>query len=454
MERTVERQLDTWLLAKTKLPLILRGARQTGKTWLVRNLAQRHKRDLFELNFERDLQLVKLFNSNDPRKIVDEISIEMGRVFDIDKSILFLDEIQAAGEIISKLRWFAEELPQLSVVSAGSLLEFTLANHNFSMPVGRVKFIHVEPMGFGEFLIAHNQKLIYEKLNIWKLGEDFSPALHKQAQKWYHRYTMVGGMPAIVQSDISGSSGRECRELQRDISATYRADFSKYSKNIPPFILDHALQYTARSIGSKFIYSHINKDVKQHFAKRALELLASAKVCHLVRHSSGNGVPLGGEVKDSFKKVILTDVGLFHALTGTPAGESFPELERFSDDIRGRIAEQVVGQHLRLLGPFSGDGPELFYWQREGGRPGEIDYLIQHNTRVIPVEVKSGTAGKMKSLHQFMYDKKLDLAVRFDGNEPRVETLSLKTTQSNHVSYKLISLPWYMAEFLSEILER
>ncbi|MBN1130784.1 MAG: ATP-binding protein [Chitinispirillaceae bacterium] len=452
MKRSAQLYLDQWINAHERKPLILRGARQVGKTWLVRDLADRYKKDLIELNFERDPSYRRFFLSNDPQIILDEISLGIGRSIVPERSLLFLDEIQAAGELLAKCRWFAEEMPHLPLIAAGSLLEFVLTQHSFSIPVGRVGFLHIEPMIFPEFLTAHGQNLILEGLDSWKYGREFSPVLHEQASTWFHRYCMVGGMPGIVASDVAGSGARKIRELQHDLAATYRADFSKYRKNDKNGLLDATLNAVIGSLGKKFVFAHVREGVKQHHARNALELLAQARICHIVKHSSANGIPLGAEIKDSFRKVILNDIGLFHALQQSPIHDAFPRWENISPQVRGQIIEQVVGQHLRLLGPLSGDGPGLYYWQREGGRPGEVDYLIQLNRGIIPVELKSGAAGSMKSLHQFMNEKKLTYALRFDQNPPSQFDLSLKTTMGAPVHYRLRSLPWYLAGSGPEVL--
>ena len=186
-------------------------------------------------------------------------------------------------------------------------------------------------------------------------------------------------------------------------------------------------------------------DVKQHQAKRALGLLAAARLCHLVRYSAGNGLPLGGQTKDTFRKATLVDVGVYHALAETPAANRFPAWKGLAPAVRGQLTDQLAGQALRLAGDHTGDGPALFYWQREGGRPGEIDYLLQAGGRVVPVELKSGTTGAMKSLHQFMFDKRLSFALRLDENPPSMMTVAVKTTQGDAVRYRLLGLPIYVA---------
>jgi uncharacterized protein len=453
MHRQDEKYLDVWLSDPERLPLVLRGARQVGKTWLVRDLAARSGRDLIELNFERDPQHRRFFQENDPRKILGELSLFLNREILPGKCLLFLDEIQAAGELLAKLRWFHEEMPELPVVAAGSLLEFTLADHSFSMPVGRIAFRHVEPMSFPEFLEAHGEVRLLETLAAWRPGATLSSVAHVRASERFERYAMVGGMPAVVAADVAGREPRECRDLQRELVATYRADFARYSGRMDRYILDAVLSAVAGSLGRKFVYTRVGEGVRQHQAKRALELLAAARLCHLVRCSIADGLPLGAGTRNQLRKAVLVDVGLVHALLGTPAATSFPVQESLSPAVRGQLAEQLAAQQLRLLDPRTGDGPELFYWQREGGRPGEVDYLVQLHGRIVPVELKAGAAGTMKSLHQFVFDRGLDVAVRCDTNPADVMSVSVKTTRSDAVDYRLVSIPLYLLWNLENVLE-
>ena len=342
-----------------------------GKTWLVRDLAARSGRELAEINFERDPSFARYFRTNDAAAILGELSLALDRDISPERSLLFLDEIQAAASVFAKLRWFYEEVPSLPVVAAGSLLELTLGDGAFSMPVGRVSFQHVEPMGFPEFLEAHGQQRLLRALEEWRPGATPLPdAAHERAKEWLHRYSMVGGMPAVVAADAGGRDARACRELQRDLAAAFRADFAKYSGRMHPSVLDATLRAVAGSLGRKLVYARFGDGVKQHQARRALELLAGARVCHLVRHSAANGLPLGAEAKDTFRKAILADVGLAHALLGTPAATAFPSWTDLAPAVRGQLADQLAGQQLRLIDALTGDGPELFYWQREAAAPG------------------------------------------------------------------------------------
>lgn len=452
VKRAAEEELATWLASPRRLPLVLRGARQVGKTWLVRELARSQGRALLELNLERDPRLRGAFQANDPRVILGEVEIATGRAIDASNALLFLDEIQAAPELLAKLRWFAEELPELPVVAAGSLLDLVLAGSAVGVPVGRIQYRHIEPLGFDEFLGAHGQTRLLASLDAWRPGADLSGIVHARATEWWDRFAMVGGMPAVVAADVSGAEPRACREVQRELAATFRDDFGKYGTRMSRDVLDAVLLAAVRSIGRKFVHERVGPAIKGPQAKRALELLVAAKLCHLVTHTAANGLPLGGEAKPQSRKVVLLDVGLVHAWLGTPATRVFPGREQLSSALRAQLAEQLAAQALRLFEPPSGDGPRLFYWHREGGRPGEVDYVVALGGRVLPVEIKSGSAGAMKSLHQFMADKGLDLAVRVDANPPSSMTVNVATTQGDRARYTLLSLPLYLLHRLPDLV--
>jgi len=443
MQRDASIHLDDWLARRRRLPLVVRGARQVGKTWLVRDLASRHGLDLVECNFERTPELARCFDAKEPRKVLGELSLALGRNVEEGNSLLFLDEIQAAGDTLAGLRWFAEEMPELPVVAAGSLLEFTLAEHGFSMPVGRVTYLHLEPLTFPEFLAAHGQRKLLDTLQSWVPGTTMGAVAHDRAGVWFARYTMVGGMPAVVQADVESDDARDVRRLQHDLVATYRDDFGKYAGRMNPTVLDAVLRSVALQLGSKFVYSHVSNDVRHRNAKAALELLARARVCHIVEHTAANGIPLGGEVKARSRKVILLDTGLAQALLGVPASLVFPAWDSLAAALRGALTEQLVGQQLRTL--FSSwEEPRLYYWQRMGGRPGEVDFLTQVDSQIVPIEVKAGAAGSLKSLHQFMHDKRLEVAVRCDTNPPSAQDVDVATTQGDPAQYRLVSLPHYL----------
>ena len=328
MKRASSIELSRWVESDGRKPLIVRGARQVGKTWLVRDLARARGLDLVEINFEQNPLAARWFASNDPHRILGELSLAVGRDVVPGKSLLFLDEIQAGRTVLATLRWFAEQLPGLAVVAAGSLLDFALAEATTRVPVGRVSYLHLEPMSFPEYLQAHGQDRLLEVLWSWSPGEEPSLAGHEAASSWFERFVMVGGMPAVVAADVDQDDPRECRRLQTDLITTFRDDFARYAGRMDPLILDHVLLAVASMLGRRFVAARVGEGVKQHQASRALELLCQARLCHRVLHSAANGVPLGGEINPRMRKVLLLDVGMAHALLGTPAPPLRIDIER------------------------------------------------------------------------------------------------------------------------------
>jgi len=450
MKRLALDAFRSWLTSKNRQPLVLRGARQVGKTSLVRDLAKSASLTLLELNFERNPEYTKLFSACAPRAIYDDIALQLETNPRPDQALLFLDEIQSAPEVLAQLRWFSEEMPELAVVAAGSLLEFALADMPHSMPVGRIRYGFLEPLSFEEYLIANQQERLLERWASWQPGTLVSDTLHNKTLEWFDRYQMTGGMPAVVSAAINGADAAECRQIQRDLIQTYRDDFSKYSGRMNPRILNATLLATVHEMGKKFVYSHVDESIQHTQAKHALELLAMSRLCTLIPHTQGSGLPLGAETNERIRKVSLLDVGLAHGLWNTPAAGNHPSWHNLSPMIRGNLTEQIVAQQLRIaMGGFGWEG-QLFHWRRKGGRSGEIDYIVEINGSIVPIEVKSGKAGSMKSLHQFMYDKQLPLALRLDRNPPSVQTMQIKTTQGNEVAYQLLNLPYYLVWKLAD----
>lgn len=444
MRRQTLQELTIWIQDPGRLPLVLRGARQVGKTWLVRELASDSGRELVEVNLERDPRLGRAFAAADPRQAIGELGLLLGRPITAERSLLFLDEIQAVPEVIGRLRWFAEEMPELPVAAAGSLLEFALGDEAVRLPVGRITYRHVEPMTFDEFLLAHGQEPLRERLLAWRPGEALSEAVHEAATNWFERFAMVGGMPAVVAADVESGDPQRCRRLQSDLITAYRDDFARYVGRMDPTILDRVLLAVADQLGNKFVHARTGEGVKLAQASRALDLLARARLVTLVPHSTADAVPLGGSVHARNRKALLLDIGLAHALLGTPAGAVFPRWSQLHDAVRGRLSAQLAGQQLRAQLAGEGLEPALFYWQRSGGRAGEIDFLLQVAQRAVPVELKSGAAGAMKSLHQFVAERGLRLALRCDSNPPSLQELDVKTTLGQPVRYRILNLPQYL----------
>lgn len=435
--------LIEWLHSSARKPLILRGARQVGKTWIIRDLAKSQGRQLIELNFEKRPDLQTLFASNDPKETLIAIAAFMGKKIEPAEVVLFLDEIQVAPQLLGKLRWFAEDMPQLPVIAAGSLLDFALAAHEFSMPVGRISYLYLEPLSFEEFLDAMEKHELRAYLQNYDWDSNIPEAIHQQLMKLIKEYLVIGGMPSAVLSWKTKTAPEAVNQIHYDLLATYRDDFAKYSGRLTTQRLEDVMNSIPRQLEKKFVYSHANSEANSTALKQALDLLSKARVCHRIIATSANGLPLGAEVNDKFFKVILLDCGLCCASLGLSLHQlaSVSEIAMIN---KGGMAEQLAGQILRTIFP-AYVSPALYYWQREKkGAEAEIDYVIQHENQVVPLEVKAGTSGSLKSLRQFVIEKRKTMAVRVNSDKPSL--CSVETSDSTGVmfKYKLLSLPFYL----------
>lgn len=443
MKRDRSTFLVEWLHSSQRKPLVIRGARQVGKTWIIRELARSQERQLIELNFERRPDTQTLFQSNDPNEIVSNIAAFTGKEIDSSHSILFLDEIQAAPQLLAKLRWFAEDLPELPVIAAGSLLDFALAEHAFSMPVGRIGYLYLEPLSFEEFLDATTHHSLRTYIQDYEWKAEIPDAIHAQLIKLIKDYIIVGGMPTAVSSWITKKDPNTLNQIQYDLLTTYREDFSKYKGRLPVERLEDVMNATLKQLGKKFIYAHANPESSSVPLKQALELLVKARVGHRIFATSANGLPLGAEVNSKFLKVIWLDCGLCCISLGLSLHQlaSVSEISLINN---GGMAEQLVGQTLRTIGPGYID-PALYYWQREKMNAlAEVDYVFQHENQVIPIEVKAGSTGSLKSLREFIKEKKSPLAVRVNSDKPSIMTVQIADQAALPLEYKLLSLPFYL----------
>ncbi len=444
--------LYQWLDSDDRKPLIIRGARQVGKTWLAHQLAKKSGRKLLALNFEKDPRAIALFESNSPQSTLALLSARFDTKIDPQQCILFLDEIQAAPELLAKLRWFYEDMPELAVIAAGSLLEFTLEQHEFSMPVGRISYLHLEPMSFEEFMLAKGRSQYLSLLQQYQINDEWPQLAHDDLMALFKEYLVIGGMPAVVSNwikhnDLSGIAG-----LHHDLLTTYRDDFAKYRGRVAIERLDELIMAIPAMLGQKFAYRRVNQTVQAASINHALDLLTKARVIHRVKASAGNGVPLGAEVNDRFFKAIFLDIGLANSFLGVDLSQ-LQQCNDLNAINQGALSEQVVGQLLRTLSP-PYKTPELYCWAREQkGAAAKLDYLIQHRNSVVPIEVKSGSTGSLKSLHQFMASKQRPLAVRINGDKPSLTDVSTITPQGTPANYQLLSLPFYMIGQINRMLD-
>lgn len=443
MHRFALDYLMEWKHGKRRKPLVIRGARQVGKSTLVRLFAKKNFKYFFELNFERDVHLASLFTSKDPKKTLARLELHFNASIEIGESLLFLDEIQAAPEILANLRYFYEELPELHVIAAGSLLEFALKQVQFSIPVGRIEYLYLGPLQLEEFLLAVGDSKLCEFLRSYQLTEEIPLAIHRQLLERVRQFAVVGGMPESVAHFVATRSYHESEAVKNSILATYQDDFAKYGTRVNADRLRKIFARLPYSVGKKLKYVHLDPNERAKDVALTVEHLCLAQVAYLVRHSSANGVPLAAETKDYPCKALFLDVGLLLTATGLRALD-IEQAEDLTLAHAGVVAEQWVGQHLLYAGYFY-ERPQLYCWMREKKHAAaEVDYVINEGVEIIPVEVKAGKTGSLKSLHVFLNEKKRRFALRFNNDLPSFLETTTTLSDGQALSLSLLSLPFYL----------
>ncbi len=447
-----------WVESSNPKCLVFRGARQVGKTTVVGNTPNLFdgKINIVTINLEEHPELSAVFASNDAAGILEELSFIAGSQLSTG-DIVFLDEIQAATSALQAMRYLREHRPDLRFVAAGSLLETEIAEGRISVPVGRMEYQYMGPLTFEEFLIAHPEySMELDLIKSWTPGMPFPQAAHKKLLNLLRRFLIVGGMPEAVDDYIVSGGTAGASRIHASILNTYRDDFAKYSSKEKLLLLRKVFDWVPARAGDKVIYSQISSDARAHKVSQAIDLLSSARVIFPVWHSSGNGVPLGAEANPAVFKLFFLDVGLMAHMTGI--SRITDEQIRSNEFInKGRLAEQFIAQHLLFREP-SYERPVLHYWLREKKNSNaEVDFLIQSRGKVIPVEVKAGKTGSMKSLLRFIQEKNTSLAVRFDTNPPSIQAIEHKlgngAGSSNRVVFDLLSLPLYMVSEMQRLLK-
>ncbi|OIO71101.1 MAG: AAA family ATPase [Zetaproteobacteria bacterium CG12_big_fil_rev_8_21_14_0_65_55_1124] len=440
--------MTQWFEQKQHKPLVMRGARQVGKSTLVRLFAEQQQLELVELNFERNPELADIFVSNDPKQILATLRLMQNKAIKPGQAMLFLDEIQAAPQILASLRYFYEDMPDMHVVAAGSLLDFELASPSFSMPVGRISYLHLHPMSFSEFLRAVGEQALAEFIEAWQMGDDMPVPVHQKLMGLLRQCMAVGGMPEAVKSFAEFHDYRQAEQIKQDLLATFADDFAKYARHQDHELIRQTFRKAPTLVGRKVKYSEINKDMPTLRVAQTLNQLEMARVVNKVLRTAANGLPLSAEENVKFFKLLFLDVGL----VSTMMNVSWQALQ---EDLllinQGALAEQWVGQEL--LSSLDGHiPPHLHYWGREArSSSAEVDFVIA-NDKPVPIEVKAGKSGTLKSLHLFLKEKPADLAVRLNADIPSIMLDDHELPDGSRKSYSLISLPLYMAGQVRRIL--
>jgi uncharacterized protein len=389
MQRNISHSLEKWASKEEHKPLLIRGARQIGKSWSVRNLGNTYFKDNYvELNLEKTPSLHAVFKQDFVvSRIVQELELVLNSNITPGKTLLFIDEVQECPEAILALRYFYEDMPELHIVAAGSLLEFVLTDISF--PVGRIEQLAMYPMTFVEFLWAIGKSKIAELIQ--EKPKPQSSIVMQEIKIALQQYFIVGGMPECVKTFVKTNSFIAVQAIQADLLFTYQQDFHKYKPAVDTDCINDVLQNTVQKVGQQIVYTKLSDRFTMPTIKKAFEALANARLLHKVKNVSIAGLPLTPAGKQ-FKAVFL-DIGLLVKYSGMNIANEMKN-ETLLGMFKGALAEQFVGQELVAV------QNELNYWARtEKNSTAEVDYVIIEEGSIIPIEVKASAKGALRSLH-------------------------------------------------------
>lgn len=434
MQRSLYTELIRWKDREEHLPLLLRGARQVGKSYLIEHFGKKNFEDVAVADFESRPELKEAFTTRNPKEILMRLEFALRKPIKERKTLLFLDEIQLCPEVLISLRYFKEQMPHLHVIAAESLLEFLLKDEEYSFPVGRVDFLYLRPLSFVEYLYSVSP-LMAERLEKFDLKNPPSELEHKKLLKLVRRYLFIGGMPAAVKESLQQDSLLETQRVHNRILLAYESDFGKYAKHVQHKYLQLIFRKAPSLIAQILKFSRIDSDVRSRDLRPALELLCQAGLFQRVCATTAAGLPLHAHMRDERFKLLYLDVGILQTATKVNATHFFDQ------DIlqinSGMLAEQFVGQELLAYAEPYQNTPLLF-WERDGGQA-EVDYVISVGSDIIPIEVKAGVTGTLRSMHEFHREKKSRLGIRISEHP-----LSLQD--------KVLSIPFYLMRSLDKLV--
>lgn len=394
MKRDLLQYLAAWRTRPYRKPLIIRGARQVGKSWLINEFGKQFS-NFVSINFEKAQQAHGIFSSDlDAGVILEKLALYSHQKIIPGETLVFFDEIQACPPALAALRYFKEELPELHVIAAGSLIDFIL--EKIGMPVGRVQFLYLYPLSFAEFLSVNDR----DDLRRYILTQNVDKVIHQQILEYLKIYLWLGGMPAVVDAWLQHRDPAICQEIQSEIIQAYSQDFYKYAndKIIPS--ITKVFTSIPKQLGNKFKFVSVDADTHSITLKNALDLLIKAGIAYPCPHTAAHRPPLGADTNEKKFKVFFFDIGLAQNLLGLDIRKWL--LTPFTVSNIGAITEQFVAQELISYGRPQ-EKTQLYYWHREArGSNAEVDFVTQIGNEVIPIEVKSAKDGRMRSMHLYL----------------------------------------------------
>jgi len=439
LKRDLEKNLDSWKESSNRKPLILRGARQVGKTTLIKQFSKTYKYSIF-LNLEKPIDADYFSKYNEAKTILEALFLSRNiSISSIADTLLFIDEIQESPEAIQMLRYFFEEFPQLHVIAAGSLLEFAMKKVK-SFPVGRVEFLYLHPINFVEYLEAIGHQAALDQLQ--KLPcESYA---HSVMLGLFNQYAIIGGMPEIISRFLEKQSMTDLPKIYESIWSTYRNDVEKYAANdTERKVIKHIMSTAHLYIDQRIKFQNFGQsNYRSREVGEAMRNLDAAKIIQLVYPTTDVEMPVKPDLRKSPRLQFL-DTGLVNNELGIQ-----PEMLSYSDltnSYKGAIVPHLITQELISLNKTNDKKPN--FWIREKKQSSaEVDLVFTWRDMVIPIEIKSGSEGTLKSLHQFIETTNHPYAIRMYAGEFRV----LKTKTPGGKSYLLMNIPYYLGTRLPE----
>lgn len=396
MKRRLYKKFSTWKNEHNRKPLLLQGARQVGKTYLVEEFGNKEYNNFFKFNFEQNPGLGELFKQDlNPETIINNLSLYLGKKIMPKNTLIFFDEIQAVPQVLTSLKYFNEDAPEYHIIAAGSLLGVSVAKEN-SFPVGKVNFMRLYPMSFGEYLVAFKEELLWEKLKSMNFNQSFPEIIHQKLLAHLKIYLYLGGMPEVIQNYFDNRDIAVARKIQNEILEAYSRDFSKYSNSLQAIKTSEFWQSIPRQLSKenkKFKYSEARKNARASTFEQTILWLNKAGLINVAYNIIVPKLPLAGYADFSKFKVYLLDSGLLGAMLNISSDIIIKSNKLFSE-YNGAFIENFVACELVTSGI-----KNLFYWTSRSDA--EVDFILQKNNEIAPLEVKSGLNRNIKSLRSY-----------------------------------------------------
>ncbi|MGA8853025.1 MAG: AAA family ATPase [Christiangramia sp.] len=441
-DRHISGHLENWKENTDRKPLVIRGARQVGKTTLIKDFARKYKNSIF-LNLEKAADRRVFEEHDEVETIVEALFLTNNiSVRDLNDTLLFIDEIQELPKAIQLLRYFYEDKPQLHVIAAGSLLEFAIKDVK-SFPVGRIEYLYLYPLNFAEYLKALDHETAFDQLNTIPI----KPYAHTTLMDLFHRYAITGGMPEVVKADLKTKSLADLPKVYESIWSTYRNDVEKYTSNATERrVIKHIMEVAHLYVDERIKFQNFgNSNYRSREVGEAMRNLDDAKIIQLIYPTTNTENPVKSNLKKSPRLQFL-DTGLINHALGIQA--QMLGMEDLSNSFKGAIIPHLITQELISLNTITNTKPN--FWVREKNQASsEVDLVYPFEDKVIPIEIKSGAKGTLKSLHQFIIRANHPYAIRVYGGNFKIE----EGNTLDGTPYLLMNLPYYLGTQLPKYVD-